>query len=311
MLAESTLANKCRCREAAERATALAESALAKENCHREAAKRAMALAESALSKERRCRELAERATMLAESALVAEQRCQESAERATAMATKMLAKDKYDNGNYAKAGEYTNDNYAKAGEYAEDGYNDGNYAEAGEYAEDKYNNNDYDESLTNIIEYDEDNNVVARRIEAYATPFFACVDAIMAEIRGMDDNFGNWAAFGDELLAEEDDKASAPMMPPLAPLMAVLSPPYRPTSYVDAVLSTMGESSQATSLTLAPAALPSPAINGQLRMVRQCPQPCCRVGRHHGPWAPNPQAHILCERRHRPIAPNKSTLNG
>jgi hypothetical protein len=132
-----------------------------------------------------------------------------------------------------------------------------------------------------------------------------------MAKIRVMDDCFGNWAAFGNKLLAEEDDKASAPTMPPLAPPTAVLSPPHRPTSYVDVVLSTMGGSSQAMSLTLAPAALPLPAVDGQLWTVRRCAQPCCRVGRRHGPRAPNPQVHILCGQHHRPRAPNKSTLNG
>ncbi len=207
-------------------------------------------------------------AATLAESALVAEQHRHESAERATASATKALAEDEYDDGNYAKARKYTNDDYAKAGEYAEDGYDDGHYAEAGEYAEDEYDDNDCDESLTNIVKYNEDNDVVARRIEAYAAPFFARVDAIMAKIRVMDDCFGNWAAFGNELLAEEDDKASAPTMPPSAPPTAVSSPPHCPTSHVDAVLSTMGGSSQAMSLTLAPAALPSPAVDGQLQMV-------------------------------------------
>ncbi len=77
--------------------------------------------------------------------------------------------------------------------------------------------------------EYDEDDNYVARQIEAYAAPFFACVDAVMAKIRAMDDGFGNWAAFSDELLIEEDNKASAPTMPPLAPPTAVSSPPHHP----------------------------------------------------------------------------------
>ncbi len=63
--------------------------------------------------------------------------------------------------------------------------------------------------------EYDEDDDYVARQIKAYAAPFFARVDAVMAKIRAMDDGFGNWAAFGDELLVEEEDEASAPMMPP------------------------------------------------------------------------------------------------
>jgi hypothetical protein len=88
------------------------------------------------------------------------------------ALATKALAKYEYDNGNYAKAGKYANDDYAEAGEYAEDGYNDGHYAEAGEYAKDEYNNNDYDKSFTNIVEYDKDDDIVARWIEAYAHLF-------------------------------------------------------------------------------------------------------------------------------------------
>ncbi len=108
-----------------------------------------------------------------------------------------------------------------------------------------------------------------------------------------------------------KDNETSTLTMPPLAPPTAVLSPPHRPTSYVDAVLSTMGGSSQPTSLTLASAALPSPAIDSQLRAVRQCARPCRHVGRHHHPRAPNPQAHILCGRRHWPHAPNKSILNG
>ncbi len=158
---------------------------------------------------------------------------------------------------------------------------------------------------------YNEDNNYVAWRIGAYAAPFFACIDAVMAKIRAMDDGFGHWAAFGEELLVEEDDKASAPMMPPSAPPTAVSSPHHRPKSYVDAVLTTMGGSSQATSLTLAPLALPLPAVDGKLRTVRQRTRPRCRVGRHHGPWAPNPQEHLLCGRQHRPRAPNQSTENG
>jgi hypothetical protein len=100
--------------------------------------------------------------------------------------------------------------------------------------------------------EYNEDDDYVTRWIEAYAAPFFARVDAVMAEIRAMDDGFGNWAAFGDKLLVKEDDEASAPTMPPSAPPTAMSSPHHHPKSYVDAVLTTMGGSSQATSLPLA-----------------------------------------------------------
>ena len=158
---------------------------------------------------------------------------------------------------------------------------------------------------------HNKDDDDVAQRFEAYTAPLFARVDTIMAKIQAMDDCFGDWAAFGNKLLAKEDNKASAPTMPPLAPLKAVSSPPHRPKSYVDAVLSTMGGSSQATSLTLAPVALPLPAVDGQLWMVRQRARPCHCAGQCHGPRAPNPQAHILCGQHHQPRAPNKSTLNG
>ncbi len=114
--------------------------------------------------------------------------------------------------------------------------------------------------------EYDEDDDNVARRFEAYAAPLFACVDAVMAEIQAMDDGFGNWAAFGDDILAKEDDEASAPTMPPSALLMAVLPTPHRPTTYKDAVLSTMGGSLHAKSLVVAPLSRPSTTVDGQLQ---------------------------------------------
>ena len=89
--------------------------------------------------------------------------------------------------------------------------------------------------------EHNEDDNEVARQFEAYAAPLFARVDIVMAKTQAMDDGFGNWAAFGDEILAEEDNEASALTMPPTAPPMAVSPTPHRPTTYKDAVLTTMG----------------------------------------------------------------------
>jgi hypothetical protein len=94
-------------------------------------------------------------------------------------------------------------------------------------------------------------------------------------------------------------------------PLTSVSPSPHRPTTYKDAVLSSMGGSSQATSLILALAALTLPVVDGQLQTVCQRAQSRCRVGQSHGPQAPNPQAHILCKWRHQPRAPNKSTSNG
>jgi hypothetical protein len=159
--------------------------------------------------------------------------------------------------------------------------------------------------------EHNEEDDDVARRFEAYAAPLFARVDVIMAEIQAMDDGFGNWAAFGDKILAKEDDEASAPTMPPLAPPTAMSPTPHYPTTYKDAVLATMGRSLRAKSLVVAPLSRPSTTVDDQPQMACCCSRPCCHVGRRHGPWAPNPQEHLLRERRHRPRAPNQSTENG
>ncbi len=152
--------------------------------------------------------------------------------------------------------------------------------------------------------EHNKDNDNVAQRFEAYAAPLFARVEAVMAKIRAMDDGFGNWAAFGDKILTKEDNKASAPMMPPSAPLTAMLPTPHRPTMYKDAVLATMGGSLRAKSLVVASLSCPSTTINNQPQMACHCNQPCCCVGHCHGPRAPNPQEHILCGRQHWPTLP-------
>jgi hypothetical protein len=46
--------------------------------------------------------------------------------------------------------------------------------------------------TLATKAEHNEDDDNVARRIEAYAAPFFARVDVVMAKIQAMDDGFGN-----------------------------------------------------------------------------------------------------------------------
>ena len=61
-----------------------------------------------------------------------------------------------------------------------------------------------------------------------------------------------------------------------------------RPTSYVDAVLSTMGGGTQPSlplalsPSALAPAALPWPDVDAQLQPVHQRARPRCRTGRHN-----------------------------
>ncbi len=51
-------------------------------------------------------------------------------------------------------------------------------------------------------------------------------------------------------------------------PLTAVLPPPHRPTTYKDAVLSTMGGSLRTKSLVVAPLSRPSTTVDGQLQMA-------------------------------------------
>jgi hypothetical protein len=168
--------------------------------------------------------------------------------------------------------------------------------------------------SATKVLAKDDhnaDDDNVARQFEAYATPLFACIDVVMAKIRAMDDRFGNWAAFGDKILAKEDNKASAPTMLPSAPPMAVLPTPHRPTTYKEAVLATMGGNLCAKSLAVAPLSCPSTTVDNQPLTACRHSRPCRRVGRRHGPRAPNPQEHLLCRQRHRPCAPNQSTENG
>jgi hypothetical protein len=165
--------------------------------------------------------------------------------------------------------------------------------------------------TLATKAEHNEDDDNVAQQIEAYAAPFSARVDVVMAKIRAMDDGFGNWAAFGDEILAEEDNEASDLTMPPSAPPTAVLPTPHQPTTYKDAVLSTMGGSLRAKSLVVAPFSRPSTTVDDQPQTACCRSRPRCRVGRRHGPRAPNPQEHLLRGQRHRPCAPNQSTENG
>ncbi len=159
--------------------------------------------------------------------------------------------------------------------------------------------------------EHNKDNDNDARQFEVYAAPLFARVDVVMAKIQAMDDGFGNWTAFGDEILAEEDNKASAPTMPPSAPQTAVLPTPHHPTMYKDAVLASMGGSLCTKSLVVAPLSPLSTTVDDQPQTACHCSRPCHRVGHRHGPWAPNPQEHLLHGQRHWPHALNQSTENG
>ena len=115
-------------------------------------------------------------------------------------------------------------------------------------------------------------------------------------------------AALAELVLAVERAAVSTDLA---LPLTAVSPPPHRPTTYKDAVLSTMGGSLGVKSLVVAPLSCPSTTVDGQLQTACRRSQPRRRVGPRHGPWAPNPQEHPLCGRQHQPRAPNQSTENG
>jgi hypothetical protein len=269
-----------------------------------EAPNRTLALAEKALAKERHCHETAAQEKVLADKA---------NKRRQAAALEKALADDA------------NKQRQAAAQERAlADNANEQRWAAARDKAlADEANKQRRHEPAERAMtsptkalaedEHNEDDNNVARQIEAYAAPFFARVDIVMAKIRAMDDGFGNWAAFGDEILAEEDDKASALTMPPSATPTAVSPTPHRPTTYKDAVLATMGGSLCAKSLVVAPLSCPSTMVDDQLQMACCRSRPRCRVGCRHGPWAPNPQSTGAPSLRvaSSPRTPNKYTSNG
>jgi hypothetical protein len=84
-----------------------------------------------------------------------------------------------------------------------------------------------------------------------------------------------------------------------VATLTESLSSSPRPTTYVGAVLSNMGERAHATPLAVTPSpqssAEPQPsAADGHLGMVCHRARPCRRTGRRHRPRAPSPLDEVL-----------------
>ena len=95
------------------------------------------------------------------------------------------------------------------------------------------------------------------------------------------------------------DDTSSSPELTTAATLTETLSSSPRPTTYVGAVLSNMGERAHVTPLAVAPSpqslAEPHPsAADGHLGMVRRHAHPRCRTGRCHRPCAPSPLDEVL-----------------
>ena len=99
-------------------------------------------------------------------------------------------------------------------------------------------------------------------------------------------------------MLPTSGDTASSPDLT-AATLTVMSSSSPRPTTYVDAVLSNMGERAHATPLVIAPSpqssAEPQPsAADGHLGMVRRRTRPRCPTGHRHRPCAPSPQDEVL-----------------
>ncbi len=296
--AENALAAEQRHQESAERAAATAEKALADEvderHCQEEAA-HAAALADMALAEERRCLEMATTAVMVAEKAIAqlavtlaemastAEQGRHEAATREKALADEANKRRRAAALEKALADDANKQHRAAAQEKAlADEANERRRAaardkELANKANERRRHESAKRATTSATkalaedEHNKDDDNVARQLEAYAAPFFARVDIVMAKIQAMDDGFGNWAAFGDDILAKEDDKASALTMPPSAPLTAMSPTPHRPTTYKDVVLATMGGSLCARSLVVPPLSCPSTTVNDQPQTA------CCR----------------------------------
>jgi hypothetical protein len=100
-------------------------------------------------------------------------------------------------------------------------------------------------------------------------------------------------------MLPTSDDTSSSPELTPAATLTESLSSSPRPTTYVGAVLSNMGERAHVTPLAVAPSpqssAEPHPsAADGHLGMVRCHARPRRRTGRRHRPRALSPLDEVL-----------------
>ena len=100
-------------------------------------------------------------------------------------------------------------------------------------------------------------------------------------------------------MLPTSDDTSLSPEITLAATLTESLSSSPRPTTYVGAVLSNMGERAHATPLAVTPSpqssAEPQPsAAIGHLGMVCRRARPRCRTGRRHRPRAPSPLDEVL-----------------
>jgi hypothetical protein len=162
---------------------------------------------------------------------------------------------------------------------------------------------------------------------------FFARVDATMAKIQAMDDGFENRAAEREKALADKAneqewaaarEKALTNELRLVTALEKALADKAnerrRANTLKKALADEAKERHEAAAQAKALAAkVLADELGGQesavcgnpLKTVRRRARPCIRVGCRHGPRATNTQEYLLCGRRHRPQAPNQSTVNG
>jgi hypothetical protein len=197
---------------------------------------------------------------------------------------------------------------------------------------DDNYNDNDYDDDDDdNDNDAEDEYDDVAGRLKAYAATLFARVDDTMAEIQAMDDGFENWAAAREKALADKANKQQRAAAREKALADELRQATTREKALADKANERCRADTRKKALANEAYELRWAATRKKVladEVNKQCcqlsttvdrqPQTACRrsrprrrVGRRHGPRAPNPQEHLLCGRRHRPRAPNQFTLNG
>jgi hypothetical protein len=248
--AARSLADEQHCHEAATCAAVLAGLALAKERrCHGLAMITAMS-AEKSHANEQRCQEAAKQAALLAEQALAREQLCHKKAELAAISAATALANKQHHHEVAACAAALVELALAK---------DQGCHKTVVMRAGDKCNTMPADPP--NIVD------AAIRRICVKFNLLAASLDTILAKIECKD-------------IAQD---ALAFPTRTLPPPMVILPSPLRPTSYLGAVLSTMGGNPVSLDL-------PSPTVDGHLQTVHQSAGPCCPTGQRNRPGAPSSQ---------------------
>jgi hypothetical protein len=262
--AELALAKEQRCHEAATQTAMSAESSLANKRCRHEAATQAAELAELVLAEKQRRHKMTAREKALANNAC--KQRCQELAKCTAVLARSALAVEQT---------MVLADLALPKPVLVED-------KRRQEETTKKLCRSDDERVMAPVLPPDPVNAAI-RRIWVECALLAAPLDAILAEIEG--NNIAH--------------KAQAPPTTTLPHPVAMLSTPPCPMTYVGTVLSTMGGSNRARSLALAPLAIPSPIVDGQLRTVRQRTRPHCCTGRHHRPRVPISPDEVLPSHPH------------